>query len=208
MRAEVTPQLHRVPQRDSPSVALVGRALLLLGIVGPAAGCETPLATLTTRDTPPRGVGVPELTLPILGTSTQAGRDSIVRFFAPVIYQEVNNSERDFLTRVSFDGDWQGSNNWANAVAKPKPAYVYVSLVEDANRYFIHYETFHPSDWCSGAGPIGGCLVGEAEHENDMEGVKFVVDKRFVTAQYPFGQIIMPRPSFTARSALTLTAAS
>lgn len=126
----------------------------------------------------------------IFGSSTQARRDSIARFFAPVIYQEVNNSERDFLSRATFDGDWQGNNNWSQSLSWPKAAYVYVSLVEDANRLFIHYGTFHPADWCQGPGPWGICALGEDEHENDMEGMKLVVDKRFTTAAYPFGQIL------------------
>jgi hypothetical protein len=126
----------------------------------------------------------------ILGSGSQARRDSIVKFFAPVIYQEVANSERDFLSRVTFDGDWQGNNNWSNSLAWPKPAWVYVSLVEDANRLFIHYGTYHPADWCAGLGPYGACFLGVDEHENDLEGMKLTVDKRFTTAQFPFGQIL------------------
>ncbi|MDX2057745.1 MAG: hypothetical protein SFV24_08065 [Gemmatimonadales bacterium] len=113
-----------------------------------------------------------------------------------MIFQEVNNSERDFISRVTFDGDWRGTNNWVNSLAVPKPAFVYVSLVEDANRYYIHYGTFHAADWCAGPGPWGVCAIGEDEHENDMEGVKFVVDKRFTTATYPFGQILTAETIF------------
>ena len=131
----------------------------------------------------------PLFTYPFVDLVSAGRQDSVVRFFAPVIYQETQ-SVRDFLSRSTFDNNWAGNDNWNNAEAYPIKAYVYVSLVEDENRYFIHYGTWHPSDWCQGPGPFGICWLGEDEHENDMEGMSLVIDKRFTTPSFPFGQIL------------------
>jgi hypothetical protein len=125
----------------------------------------------------------------------------VSRFFAPVFKQYHQKYwAYDLMTKVTFDGDWLGINNWENTDFTPKPAYVYASIIEDVNRYFIHYGTFHPRDHCLGGGGLTSPLECDgdfvlpgswgADHENDMEGLTVVVDKRFVTASWPFGQII------------------
>lgn len=113
-------------------------------------------------------------------------RQQVIRFFAPVIYQDIeDHSEADLFTRVTFDGDWNGYNNWQRTFSYPKRAYVYTSLIEDANRYFLHYGLFWPRDWCSVF-----CTAGQDYHENDMEGLSLVVDKRLVAAGWPYGQVV------------------
>lgn len=123
---------------------------------------------------------------------------AVARFFAPVIYQYVgrNGNLGDLLTRVTYDGDWIATNNWENLGSFPKYAYVYVSVVEDPYRYFVHYGTYHPRDYCDGSGGHGWAdlecptPVPTGQHENDMEGVTIAVDKRFATANWPYGQIL------------------
>jgi hypothetical protein len=128
---------------------------------------------------------VPKLVPPIVGGS-DAVRQQVIRFFAPVIYQDVEDrSDADLFTRVTFDGNWNGLDNWEHTFLYPKRAYVYASLIEDTNRYFLHYGLFWPRDWCGGL-----CNGGNDFHENDMEGLSLVVDKRFTTAGFPFGQVV------------------
>ncbi len=116
----------------------------------------------------------------------------LVHFFAPLIYQDVDQSAADFLTRFTYDGNWDGGDNWEHTFLYPLNAYVYVSVVEDVNRYFIFYGTFHPRDWCTG--PF--CGINGAEHENDLEGVLITVDKRFTTASWPYGQVLTAETIF------------
>jgi len=138
----------------------------------------------------PRPVGdavpkPPQLVPPILGGSDFM-RQQVIRFFAPVIYQDIeDHSEADLFSRVTFDGDWNGTNNWTNTFRYPKRAYVYTSLIEDANRYFLHYGLYWPRDWCGGF-----CTAGQDYHENDMEGLSLVVDKRLVATGWPYGQVV------------------
>ena len=160
-------------------VATAGLALVL-------SGCRTE----AVEPSGPNAVGeaiqnTPQFVPPIQGGSDFL-RQQIVRFFAPVIYQDIeDHSEADLFTRVTFDGDWNGANNWARTFSFPKRAYVYTSLIEDANRYFIHYGLWWPRDWCSGT-----CTLGQDYHENDMEGLSLVVDKRLVAAGWPYGQVV------------------
>jgi hypothetical protein len=128
---------------------------------------------------------VPKLVPPIVGGS-DAVRQQVIRFFAPVIYQDIeDHSAQDLFTRITFDGNWRGNDNWEHTFLYPKPGIVYTSLIEDANRLFLHYGLFWPRDWCSFT-----CTFAQDMHENDMEGLSLVVDKRFVTAGWPFGQIV------------------
>jgi hypothetical protein len=127
----------------------------------------------------------PKLIPPIIGGSNTT-RQQVIRFFAPVIYQDIeDHSEADLLTRVTFDGNWRGTDNWENTFLYPKRGYVYTSLIEDANRYFLHYGLYWPRDWCSFT-----CTFGQDYHENDMEGLSLVIDKRFIAPGWPYGQVI------------------
>jgi hypothetical protein len=151
------------------------------------SGCRgaTPAEPAGPPQAPPVEVSVPKLVPPIVGGS-DAVRQQVVRFFAPIIYQDIeDHSAQDLFTRITFDGNWRGNDNWEHTFLHPKPGIVYTSLIEDANRYFLHYGLFWPRDWCSFT-----CTFAQDMHENDMEGLSLVVDKRFVTTGWPFGQII------------------
>lgn len=112
--------------------------------------------------------------------------------FAPIIYQDVDASWADFLTRFTFDNDWNGGNNWDNTFSYPLRAYVYTSVVETFAHYFIFYGFFHPRDWCTINFPAGWFCdwPWQHSHENDMEGMMVTVDKRFTTLDWPYGQIV------------------
>ena len=158
-----------------------------------AAGCITIAAACRSNPvdpTPARPGGEviqqPPMFIPPIEGGSDFLRNQVIRFFAPVIYQDIeDHSEADLFTRITFDADWRGSNNWENTFRYPKPAYVYGSLIEDANRYFLHYGLFWPRDWCGGT-----CTLGQDFHENDMEGLTLVVDKRLVGPGWPWGQVV------------------
>lgn len=121
--------------------------------------------------------------IPPIGDGTEPLWQSVSRFFAPWILQDAN-SPADYMTLVTFDGDWNSLNNWDNTFAYPNLAHVYVSMSEDRNRYFLFYGVFHPRDWAYG--PLN---LADA-HENDFEGAVVVVDKRFTTPTWPYGQVL------------------
>ena len=119
--------------------------------------------------------------------------------FAPVFHQALGSSPRfDYITRVDFDDDWRGDNNWNNADdGRELAASVYFNVSESLTHYFIHYAVFHPRDYKGGN--VRGVILSEilregvarhgdydptglAEsavlaHENDMEGALVVVEK-------------------------------
>ena len=65
---------------------------------------------------------------------------AIAARLAPVFRQALGSSARyDYITRVDFDGDWRGDNNWNNAERYPLPATVYYSVSETETHYFVHY---------------------------------------------------------------------
>ncbi|OXM16078.1 hypothetical protein CGZ75_05085 [Paenibacillus herberti] len=115
----------------------------------------------------------------------EAHYQAVADRFAPVIYQNVRKKGvfragyldnynykiyADYLTKVNYDGDWNGSNNWQNLDANKDQlgAYVYYDVKETETHYYIGYYTYYPMD---DAGADGD------RHENDMEGVLVVVRK-------------------------------
>jgi len=156
------------------------------GLAFTLSGCRADPAGSTAPAPADAGIQTPVQLIPPIQGGSDFLRQQIVRYFAPVIYQDIeDHSEADLFTRVTFDGDWSGANNWSNTFRYPKRAYVYTSLIEDANRYFLHYGLYWPRDWCSVT-----CLAGQDFHENDMEGLSLVVDKRLVAAGWPYGQVV------------------
>ncbi|MEV4640468.1 hypothetical protein AB0J80_24305 [Actinoplanes sp. NPDC049548] len=99
--------------------------------------------------------------------------------WAPIHYQDVDatgshalGGRSDYLTRVDFDGDLNGRNNWDSA-GQPGAsfaAHVYYSVVETGSHWFITYFFFHPRDWIDHP-------FFETEHENDGEGVTLAIEK-------------------------------
>ena len=134
---------------------------------------------------------------------TYAGSDQdhqIAARFAPVFHQALGSSPRfDYITRVDFNGDWRGDNNWENAADEGRMlgAAVYFNVSESVTHYFIHYAVFHPRDYKGGSvrgvvlsqilregatrhgdyDPTGLAEAAVLAHENDMEGALVVVEK-------------------------------
>ncbi len=126
-------------------------------------------------------------------------RDIAIRF-APVWHQRMAGGDAehrfDLCTVFDFDGDWIGNNNWTHA-ADPKYkiwAFVYYSVIETEDHYYLHYACYHPRDWSAAPGTSGGVLgaiqqeyeqivnkgaPSEAgtDQENDLAGVLLIVDK-------------------------------
>ncbi len=145
----------------------------------PAPAAQTPASTLPQRE--------------------QEMRD-IAERFAPVFHHRMAGTAEehrfDYPTNFDFDGDWTGNNNWANA-ANPRYklwSYVYYSVIESEDHYFIHYALYHPRDWSvvqssydtildkiqTKIGDIfgqGARQEAEFNHENDLEGALVIVDK-------------------------------
>ncbi len=90
--------------------------------------------------------------------------------YAPIIYHGAA-TDQDFITRVDFDGDWVGNNNWENQPTGDLSAYVYYSVIETETHWFIFYSLFHPRDYEKHPCEQGGC------HENDMESIQLAVLK-------------------------------
>jgi hypothetical protein len=107
----------------------------------------------------------------------------LVKHYSPVIVQGVVCTEYgDYITRIDYDGDYIGNNNWDNlghpGKARQLPAYVYYSVIETLTHYFICYALFHPADDFH-------CHI--ASHENDLEGIISCVYKD----RTPFGKLRM-----------------
>jgi hypothetical protein len=109
-----------------------------------------------------------------LSATNGVDRAELAYHWAPVHYQDVDQTgshalggKSDYLTRVDFDGDWQGKNNWQNAGKYPFSAHVYFSVVETSSHWFLTYLFFHPRNWSDS--------FFDTEHENDAEGVLLTV---------------------------------
>jgi len=108
--------------------------------------------------------------------------------WSPIIMQDVGcpnvdgimANYGDYITRIDYDGDYVGNNNWDNLgypyKARRLPAYVYYALMETQTHYFIWYALFHPADDFR-------CTSSSVEishshyHENDLEGMVMCVYK-------------------------------
>ncbi|MEV6348878.1 hypothetical protein [Actinoplanes sp. NPDC051851] len=112
------------------------------------------------------------------GTPAHAAvsRADLALRWAPIHYQDVDVTgshalagAADMITRVDFDGDLNGRNNWDDA-GQDTTAYAYYSVVETATHYYLVYFFFHPRDWVDHP-------FFETEHENDGEGLLEIVEK-------------------------------
>lgn len=106
-------------------------------------------------------------------TPTPTEISEISEYYAPVIYQDMadDNPRADYITKFNYDGDWIGNNNWDNLENYKLLPYVYYSVVESANHWFISYALNHPRDtqlWHD---------LDLLKHENDMEGLLVMVEK-------------------------------
>ena len=137
---------------------------------------------------------------------------ALARRYAPWVYHEVHaeKGRQDLPTRVDFDGDLRGGNNWDGMARHPLPPVVYYAALESETHWFLSYHLFHPRDWSY-------ARVGLNEtHENDGENLQLVVRKQggrplvlFTQAHYfgrahaPPGLDVRPRAE-TVRAALLL----
>ena len=176
----------------------------------PAAAQQPPLRDYSESPEQPNVAPAPAKPAPPASQSTtpppssltareREARDIAVRF-APVWYQRMAGGEAEhryeLCTIFDFDGDWIGNNNWEHA-ADPQYqiwAFVYYSVTETEDHYYLHYACYHPRDWSVVQGSYDSTLdvlqqkykeifnktirdEVEFNHENDLEGVMVIVDK-------------------------------
>jgi hypothetical protein len=110
------------------------------------------------------------------GVGSTAARAALAKRWAPIHYQDVDvtgshalSGRSDYITRVDFDGDWSGTNNWENTSSRALTAHAYQSVVETSSHWYLLYTFFHPRDWSDS--------IFDTEHENDGEGVLLVVQR-------------------------------
>ncbi|MBZ4421901.1 hypothetical protein [Myxococcus sp. RHSTA-1-4] len=108
------------------------------------------------------------------GPESTAFRAALAKRWAPIHYQDVDvtgthslSGRADYISRVDFDGDWSGTNNWDNTASRVLTAHAYHSLVETSTHWYLIYTFFHPRDWADN--------IFDSEHENDAEGVLLIV---------------------------------
>lgn len=136
-----------------------------------------PLPRLPAREAPPGETSLAEV----------AARHS------PDIYQDVDDSQprADLITAIDFDGDAVMTNNWEHLddfthAQLSGQGTVYWWGSRTATHDFIGYAWFHPRDWEDQGGAfnkvksVGRRALGKGsgEHENDLEGVLLVIDRR------------------------------
>lgn len=123
------------------------------------------------------------LTAAGLAVPTAAGaavtRAQLALRWAPIHYQDVDatgshalSGKSDYITKVDFDGDLNGRNNWdrTGQAGVSLAAHAYYSVVETSTHWYLTYLFFHPRDWTDHP-------FFETEHENDGEGVLLVVER-------------------------------
>ena len=117
----------------------------------------------------------------VLATPAQAApsRAQLALRWAPIHHQDVDatgghalGGKSDYITKVDFDGDWNGRNNWDRTAAGDVSfaAHAYYSVIETGTHWYLTYFFFHPRDWTDHP-------FFETEHENDGEGLLVAVEK-------------------------------
>jgi hypothetical protein len=134
---------------------------------------RTLVATALTAGLVAAGLAVP------VTAAAAVTRTQLALRWAPIHYQDVDatgahalGGRSDYITKVDFDGDLNGRNNWdrAGQPGVSLAAHAYYSVLETSTHWYITYLFFHPRDWTDHA-------FFETEHENDGEGVLFVVER-------------------------------
>jgi hypothetical protein len=116
-----------------------------------------------------RGAAVGALVVIATGCYTEPSPSLLFALhYAPVVYQDTDdsNAKADYITAFTFDHNWTADDNWDNLDANQSNliAYVYYSIAETDDYWFIVYAFFHPRDW------------DVPTHENDMEGLLAIVE--------------------------------
>ncbi|RZU50188.1 hypothetical protein EV385_1953 [Krasilnikovia cinnamomea] len=113
------------------------------------------------------------------GRAAAPSRAELALRWAPIHYQDVDatgshalGGRSDYLTRVDFDGDLIGRDNWDDAARAGADftAAAYYSVAETSTHWFITYFFYHPRDWVDHP-------FFETEHENDGEGTTLAIEK-------------------------------
>ncbi len=97
----------------------------------------------------------------------------LARRYAPWIFHASHKTKgrQDIPTRVDFDGDMRGDNNWEHFPLYELIPTVYYACLESETHYFLTYHLFHPRDWSFFDFGI------HTTHENDGENLQVVVEK-------------------------------
>jgi len=103
-------------------------------------------------------------------TPSMPGYRQLAEHWSPVIYQSTEG-HADWLCKFDFDGNWSGWDNWENSGCLPLYAYIYYSIVETTNYYFITYSFYYAQDLGNPNLGYGGA------HEHDWEGCRVTVRK-------------------------------
>jgi len=120
----------------------------------------------------------------------------IAKKFAPIIYQGIEGDGfSDLITNFNYDGNWIGNDNWDNLdkFKNSLKPYIYYSILETEDYYYINYDIFHPRDWKGGLitktilgfvklliayiEPTQNLRLVQLSHENDLEGLVVMVKK-------------------------------
>ncbi|HEY0698535.1 MAG TPA: hypothetical protein VGD43_12085 [Micromonospora sp.] len=116
--------------------------------------------------------------VPAPASATVTSQQLALRW-APIHYQDVDvtgshalGGRSDYITRIDFDGDLNGRNNWdrAGEAGVSFAAHAYYSVLETSTHWYVTYLFFHPRDWTDDP-------FFETEHENDGEGVLLAIQR-------------------------------
>ena len=101
------------------------------------------------------------------------GALELARRHAPWIFHETDDcgGRQDLPTRVDFDGNLRGDDDWENFAAFELPPVVYYAVVATETHWFLSYHLFHPRDWCHYD------VLLHMTHENDGENLQVVVER-------------------------------
>jgi hypothetical protein len=111
--------------------------------------------------------------------SAATSRAELALRWAPIHHQDVDatgghalGGRSDYITRIDFDGDLNGRNNWdrAGQTGVSLAAHAYYSVLETSTHWYVTYLFFHPRDWTDHP-------FFETEHENDGEGVLLAIER-------------------------------
>jgi len=108
-------------------------------------------------------------------TEKSVTMEEIAKYYAPIWYQDTDDddTDADYITNFDFDQNWNGSDNWENqenTTYHPLKPYIYYSVVETVDHWYIGYYDFHPRDWDDSG-------ISGLQHENDMEGCLAIILK-------------------------------
>jgi len=126
--------------------------------------------------------------LPVTPGALELANLEIAEFFAPTIKhmaeREISNSAHgraDLITSVFYDGNYNTGDNWDNLDnylhedlihTHQLDPYVYYSVVWLENHWVVTYAFYHPRDYAEQY-----TICCPDNHENDLEGAIFVVDR-------------------------------